>query len=81
VSSLWRLTDARVCVFLAPGGGGACSQVLGNEALRELLMDPSMQQVLVKCGEPGRLRAFMADPVWGPKIRTLADHGLVQIQR
>jgi hypothetical protein len=47
--------------------------ILRNEELRELLMDPAMQQVMHKCQEPGRLQFFMSDPVWGPKIRKLAE--------
>ncbi len=55
--------------------------MLQDAGLRELLMDPDMQRVLVQCGEPGRLRSFMSDPKWGPKIRQLADAGLVRIER
>jgi hypothetical protein len=55
--------------------------ILRNEELRELLMDPEMQQVMQKCQEPGRLQYFMNDPKWGPKIRKLADFGLVRIER
>eukprot|EP00613_Pedinella_sp_CCMP2098_P037565 CAMPEP_0171800986 /NCGR_PEP_ID=MMETSP0991-20121206/71996_1 /TAXON_ID=483369 /ORGANISM="non described non described, Strain CCMP2098" /LENGTH=449 /DNA_ID=CAMNT_0012412581 /DNA_START=14 /DNA_END=1363 /DNA_ORIENTATION=- len=52
--------------------------ILRNEELRELLMDPEMQQVMQKCQEPGRLQFFMSDPKWGPKIRKLSDFGLVR---
>eukprot|EP00613_Pedinella_sp_CCMP2098_P068193 CAMPEP_0171984014 /NCGR_PEP_ID=MMETSP0993-20121228/273601_1 /TAXON_ID=483369 /ORGANISM="non described non described, Strain CCMP2098" /LENGTH=442 /DNA_ID=CAMNT_0012636815 /DNA_START=54 /DNA_END=1383 /DNA_ORIENTATION=+ len=55
--------------------------ILRNEELRELLMDPEMQQVMQKCQEPGRLQFFMSDPKWGPKIRKLSDFGLIRIER
>ncbi|CAM9344516.1 unnamed protein product [Choristocarpus tenellus] len=55
-------------------------QILGQAELRELLLDPEMQRVLHKCGEPGKLRRYMDDPVVGPKIQKLAKAGLVSFQ-
>jgi hypothetical protein len=66
---------------VSPAEQAQMDQILQNEELRELLMDPDMQAVMMKCSEPGRLQFFMSDPKWGPKIRTLAKHGLVKIER
>ncbi|KAG5184650.1 hypothetical protein JKP88DRAFT_163122, partial [Tribonema minus] len=66
------------------GSSGAAdadvARILADEGLRELLVDPGMQTVLQECSAPGRLRHYAAHPEWGPKIRRLAQAGLVQIQ-
>jgi chemotaxis protein histidine kinase CheA len=54
--------------------------VLADTELKSLLMDPELQRVLQQCGEPGKLRHFMSHPEFGPKIKRLAQAGLVQIQ-
>ena len=55
--------------------------ILANSELRELLMSPGMQQVLQDCQEPGKLRYYMNSAEWGPKIRKLAEAGLVRVER
>jgi tetratricopeptide (TPR) repeat protein len=55
--------------------------IMANVELSKLLQDPEMHKVLQKCGEPGGLQHFLRDPTWGPKIKMMADAGLVQIQR
>lgn len=56
-------------------------KILANQELAGLLNDPEMHKVLQDCGNPGRLGYYMRDPQWGPKLRMMADAGLVQIQR
>jgi tetratricopeptide (TPR) repeat protein len=56
-------------------------KIMADTELSKLLQDPEMHKVLQKCGEPGGLQHFLRDPEWGPKIRMMADAGLVQIQR
>lgn len=56
-------------------------KILGTPELAALLNDPEMHKVLQDCGNPGRLGHYMRDPQWGPKLRMMADAGLVQIQR
>jgi chemotaxis protein histidine kinase CheA len=55
------------------------ARVLADNELKTLLMDPELQRVLQQCGEPGKLRYFMSHPEFGPKIKRLAQAGLVQI--
>uniref|UniRef100_A0A7S2FPN2 STI1/HOP DP domain-containing protein n=1 Tax=Octactis speculum TaxID=3111310 RepID=A0A7S2FPN2_9STRA len=55
-------------------------KVMQDEEMRALLMDPEMQQVMITCQQPGALQKYMVDPLWGPRIRKLAQSGLVQIQ-
>lgn len=54
-------------------------RIMQDAELRTILMDPEMQQVMVTCQQPGALGRFMRDPHWGPKLRKLADAGLVRI--
>jgi hypothetical protein len=56
------------------------ARVLADTELKTLLMDPELQRVLQQCAEPGKLRHFMSHPEFGPKIKRLAQAGLVQIQ-
>ena len=55
--------------------------IMRNQELRELLMDKEMQEIMQKCGHPGALQHYMHDPTWGPKLRKLAEAGLVRIER
>ena len=56
------------------------NRLLGNAAIQEALRDEELQSVLQECLRPGRLQAYMAHPVYGPKIRLLMDAGLFQVQ-
>lgn len=42
-------------------------------------MDASMREVLQRCGDPQELRRVMHHPEYGPKIRKLAEAGLVKL--
>ena len=57
------------------------NKVLENAQVRAILQDPETRGVLQKCGEPGALARFMNDPKWGPRLRILADMGLVRIEK
>lgn len=43
-------------------------------------MDPKMQQVLVECGDPAKLRVHMQNPETVHKIRKLSAAGLVRME-
>lgn len=48
--------------------------------LRTLLMDDDMRRVLQECSNPAAFRRYMTHPKYGPKIKRLADAGLVALQ-
>lgn len=52
-------------------------RVLNQPELRELLVDPSMQKVLQECADPALLARYMGHPEYGPKLRLMAQAGLV----
>jgi hypothetical protein len=54
--------------------------VLADSEIRELLSDQALQRVLMECSDPRRLRHYVQDPTYGPKLRKLKDAGLVAIQ-
>ncbi|GMH73967.1 hypothetical protein TrST_g6642 [Triparma strigata] len=56
-------------------------EIVANEELSSILMDPEMQRVLQECGIPGRMNKYMQDPKWGPKIRKLIDNGLLKVEK
>jgi hypothetical protein len=53
------------------------TQVLENEELRSLLMDPGLQQILKECNDPVRFQHHMRDPITARKIKKLYEAGLV----
>jgi len=53
--------------------------ILQNPELQAILADEAMQNILLQCQKPGALIHFMKHEVYGPKIRKLADVGLVQL--
>lgn len=53
---------------------------MADPELRSLLMDPGMQQILLECGDPSKLRKHMQNPETVRKIRKLADAGLVKLE-
>ena len=55
-------------------------KILANPELKKLLMDEGMRNVMAECQRPGALRRYMSHPEWGPKLRILANHGLIQLQ-
>eukprot|EP00616_Rhizochromulina_sp_CCMP1243_P012869 CAMPEP_0118974134 /NCGR_PEP_ID=MMETSP1173-20130426/11090_1 /TAXON_ID=1034831 /ORGANISM="Rhizochromulina marina cf, Strain CCMP1243" /LENGTH=383 /DNA_ID=CAMNT_0006923843 /DNA_START=15 /DNA_END=1163 /DNA_ORIENTATION=- len=52
-------------------------RIMQDTELRELLMDSGLQRVMMECQQPGKLQMYMRDKTWGPKLRKLADAGLV----
>jgi hypothetical protein len=56
-------------------------EIVGNQHISSILMDPEMQRVLQECGEPGKMFKYMNDKVWGPKIKVLIDNGLIKVER
>lgn len=56
--------------------------VLRNPEVVELLQDAELQRVIAAASrDPQAFRRAMADPRIAPKIRKMAEHGLLQIQR
>uniref|UniRef100_A0A7S1BMR0 STI1 domain-containing protein n=1 Tax=Corethron hystrix TaxID=216773 RepID=A0A7S1BMR0_9STRA len=53
--------------------------ILQDREMAEMLMDPEMKKVMADCSRPGAMRAFMSHPKWGPKLRKMIDHGLLQV--
>jgi hypothetical protein len=50
--------------------------------IRQALMDPGMQRIMQECQtHPGRFQAYMTHPKYGPWLRLLMQHGLLQLQR
>jgi hypothetical protein len=43
-------------------------------------MDVELRQVLQRCSDPAALRYYMSSAEFGPKIRKLAQAGLVRVQ-
>jgi len=56
-------------------------KLLADPCIRDALTDPDMKRVMQECSVPGRMQSFMADPVYGPKLRMFIDAGLLQVQR
>lgn len=52
-------------------------EVLANDELRTLLMDPALQAILKECGDPQKFHLHMRDPVTSRKIQMLMQAGLV----
>jgi len=52
-------------------------QILQDEELRSMLMDPALQQILLECGDPAQFQRHMRDPETARKIVRLQQAGLV----
>jgi len=52
-------------------------EIVQDDELRDLLMDPKLQQILQECNDPRKFQAHMRDPVTAYKIKKLYDAGLV----
>lgn len=52
-------------------------EIVQDDELRNLLMDPKLQQILQECNDPRKFQAHMRDPVTAYKIKKLYDAGLV----
>lgn len=52
-------------------------EIVQDKELRDMLIDPKLQQILQECNDPIRFQAHMRDPVTAYKIRKLYDAGLV----
>ena len=77
-AALRRATEGGVAAASETAGDKAgVDRVLNQPELRELLMDPSMQRVLKECAEPIQLARYMNHPEYGPKLRLMAQAGLV----
>ncbi len=54
-------------------------RIIADPELQAILADLDMQSVLRQCQQPGVLLNYMKHSVYGPKIRKLAQAGLVQL--
>lgn len=57
-------------------------QILSNDFIRSILLDPQMQQILQDCsndGGNGKLRYYMEHDDFGPKLRVLMKAGLIKV--
>lgn len=52
-------------------------QILQDDELRSMLMDPTLQQILLECGDPAHFQRHMRDPETARKIVRLQQAGLV----
>ena len=52
-------------------------QILQDDELRSMLMDPALQQILLECGDPAHFQRHMRDPETARKIVRLQQAGLV----
>ncbi|CAK4716520.1 hypothetical protein LEN26_012147 [Aphanomyces euteiches] len=71
--------DALKSMSTSPEEDAQVQRILADPELMDILGDPAMQQVLHACQKPCALRSYMNDAIYGPKIRKLADAGLVQL--
>lgn len=53
-------------------------RALSDPRVLQILEDPRMKQVMQEAGQPGRLSYYMGHPEFGPKLRLLAEKGLVK---
>ena len=56
-------------------------EIVQNQEISSILMDPAFQRVIQECGVPGRMQQYMRDPEIGPKLRKLIDSGLLKVER
>lgn len=57
------------------------NEILANDELKSILLDPQIQTILMNCSESGKLQYYMKHEVYGPKIQKLLENGLVQIEK
>ena len=60
------------------------TKILSNDALRSILLDPKMQQVMEECARSdsvgaGKLKYYMRHDEFGPKLRELMKAGLLKL--
>jgi hypothetical protein len=70
-----------VATSLLPALPYCSTQILADEELRAMLVDPELQRVLVECGDPARFQHHMRDPDTRRKIMRLQQAGLVGTAR
>jgi hypothetical protein len=56
-------------------------EILKNDELRAMLMDPNLQKILQECGDPIKFQYYMRDPVISKKIKILFDNGLAGVAK
>ena len=57
-------------------------QILSNDSMRSILLDPQMQQILQDCSNDrgnGKVRYYMEHDDFGPKLRVLMKAGLIKM--
>lgn len=55
------------------------SNILANEELRSILLDPIIQNIMDECSTGNKLRYYLAHDEVGPKLRLLLKAGLIQV--
>lgn len=53
--------------------------ILQNDQLRSLLLDPKLQDIVKECSNPAKLRKYMVDTEYSPKLRRMMDAGLLKV--
>lgn len=56
-------------------------QILQDDELRTMLMDPDLQRILMECGDPAKFQQHMRNPETYRKIVKLQKAGLVGTAR
>ncbi|RYG99109.1 hypothetical protein EON65_50610 [archaeon] len=54
--------------------------ILQDPELRDILMDPGMQRVLMECSDPVKFRGHMQNKETARKLHKLKQAGLVQVE-
>ena len=76
-----EVVEKRVAQAAAATNDPQVQRVLGNPELRAVLTDPRMKGVLNECStKAGALQHYMRHPEFGPKLRMMAQAGLIQLQ-
>ena len=57
-------------------------KLLADPSIRAALLKPGIQQVMQKCcAHPGQYLTYMTHPEFGPALRLLLQHGLLEIKK
>jgi len=57
-------------------------KLLADQYIRAALLDPDMQKIMEECSAcPGRFQTYITHPKYGPALKLLLQHGLLQVQR
>eukprot|EP01038_Epipyxis_sp_PR26KG_P011516 gene11516-15426_t len=56
-------------------------KILDDQELRDMLMDPALQAILLECNDPMKYQHHMRDPIISRKIRRLLESGLLATAR